>query len=205
MGLPSGPGMYVITCGDCLAHVGTSGGLAGRVRQLARLGTHRGSAEVLCAAFCTAKAPVVWWEELPDAPTARSREREFKNHYGEPPAPRSRHAVCVNGDRLREELVRAAGSDSWEAGFIDAVFKIGEKLELLFTPRFDAIWTSESRQVRGSKHRPAVRVWACEPPPSAAGTSVGRFAGPARGAAPLLLELRVLELQRAGVLAHSTA
>jgi hypothetical protein len=141
MGLPARPGLYVVTCGDCLAHVGTSGGLRGRVSSLARLGTHRGSAEVLCAAFCSEAAPLVWWEELTDVPTARGREREFKLFYGEPPSPRSKYADCVNGGRLMKALVEAAGRDSWEAGFIDAVFQIGEKLSLLFGPRFEESWS----------------------------------------------------------------
>jgi len=64
MGLPARPGLYVITCGDCMPHVGTSSSIGGRVRTLANLGTHRGSAEVLCAAFCAGEAPMVWWEEL---------------------------------------------------------------------------------------------------------------------------------------------
>lgn len=50
---------------------------AGRVRTLAGLGTHRGSAEVLCAAWCTQKAPVVWWQTVPDVVTARQRESTF--------------------------------------------------------------------------------------------------------------------------------
>lgn len=141
MGLPDRPGFYVVTCGDCLAHVGTSRRLARRVWQLASLGTHGGSDEVLCAAFCTKKAPVVWWGELPDDVAARSREREFKAHYGEPPAPRSKYAPCRNGARIRDELVRAAGCRSWEAGFIEAVFEIRSTLRLLFDSRFESVWT----------------------------------------------------------------
>src|SRR5689334_7835804 len=52
-GAPARPGVYVITCGDCVPHVGTSGNLQNRIRSLAALGNHRGSAEVLCAAYCT--------------------------------------------------------------------------------------------------------------------------------------------------------
>jgi hypothetical protein len=140
MGLPATPGLYAVTCGDCLCHVGTSGGLAARVRALAALGTHRGSAEVLCAAFCTGGAPMVWWEALPDVGTARQRERGFKRHYGEPPQPRATYGGCVNGSALLGRIVDAAGSDSWEAGFAEAVFRIGEKLSLLFHPRFAPIW-----------------------------------------------------------------
>jgi hypothetical protein len=36
--------------------------------------------------------------------------------------------------------VAAAGEDSWEAGYIEAVFAIGEKLNLLFQPRFQPVW-----------------------------------------------------------------
>lgn len=140
MGLPARPGLYVITCGDCMPHVGTSGRLSGRVRMLAALRTHRGSAEVLCAAFCTGEAPLVWWEEQPDAKTARERERAFKRHYGEPPQPRPDHQACVNGEVLLGRIVEAAGPDSWEAGFAEAVFAIGEMLSLLFQPRFAPIW-----------------------------------------------------------------
>ncbi len=40
-----------------------------------------------------------------------------------------------------DEFEKAAGEDSWEAGYIEAVFGIGEKLKLLFgTERFDPIW-----------------------------------------------------------------
>ena len=59
LSIPDRPGVYLITCGNCLAHVGTSGGLSGRLRTLARLGHHRGSTEVLCAAFCTQEPPLV--------------------------------------------------------------------------------------------------------------------------------------------------
>ncbi len=128
MGLPARPGLYVITCGDCVPHVGTSGRLSSRVRMLAALRTHRGSAEVLCAAFCTGEAPLVWWEEQPDAKTARERERAFKRHYGEPPQPRPDYQACVNGEVLLGRIVQAAGPDSWEAGFAEAVFAIGEML-----------------------------------------------------------------------------
>jgi len=48
--IPSSTGVYVVASGDCVSHIGTSGSLRGRVGQLAGLGTHRGSAEVLCAA-----------------------------------------------------------------------------------------------------------------------------------------------------------
>ncbi len=140
MGLPARPGLYVITCGGCMPHVGTSGRLSGRVRTLAALGTHRGSAEVLCAAFCTGAAPLVWWEEHADAVAARERERAFKRHYGEPPQPRPDYTGCVNGAALLGRIIEAAGHDSWEAGFAEAVFTIGERLRLLVQPRFAPVW-----------------------------------------------------------------
>jgi hypothetical protein len=140
MGLPASPGLYIVTCGDCMSHVGTSGSLRGRVGALASLGTHRGSAEVLCAAFCAGQLPMVWWEEQSSAMAAREREHAFKAHYGEPPQPRSRYERCVNGGELRNAIIAAAGRDSWEAGFASAVFLIGEKLSLLFRPKFAEIW-----------------------------------------------------------------
>jgi hypothetical protein len=123
-----------------MPHVGISGGIAGRVRTLAGLGNRRGSAEVVCAAWCTGEAPLVWWEELPDVATARERERAFKRHYGEPPQPRASYQRCVNGTALLERIIDATGSGSWEAGYAEAVFKIGEKLALLFVPRFSRVW-----------------------------------------------------------------
>ena len=57
MNLRAEPGVYVVSSGDCISHVGSSGRLADRVRTLAHLGTHRGSARVLCAAHCTGEAP----------------------------------------------------------------------------------------------------------------------------------------------------
>lgn len=142
--LPPTPGLYLVTCGDCLAHVGTSKDLRRRVRDLATLGNHRGSAEVLCAAFCTQQEPLVWWELHQNATIARQRESEFKDqrHYGEPPYPQLRYErSCKNGRRLKDYLVKAAGENSWEAGYIEAVFEIGEKLRLLFDKgEFESIW-----------------------------------------------------------------
>lgn len=137
--LPKAPGFYLVTCGDCLAHIGSSKSLAQRVRKLARLDTHRGSSEVLCGAFCSGDPPQLWWEECPES-DAELRERAFKKHYGEPPCPREKYGACKNGSRLRERLIESADRASYEAGYIDAVFDIGEKLQLLFHPRFERIW-----------------------------------------------------------------
>lgn len=46
----------------------------------------------------------------------------------------------MNGRELLTGIIEAAGPDSWEAGFAEAVFLIGEKLNLLFRPRFEPIW-----------------------------------------------------------------
>ena len=136
------PGLYLVTCGDCLAHVGTSKDLQSRVRQLATLGTHRGSAEVLCAAFCTKQEPLVRWEVHDTDKAAREREREFRAYYGEPPIPQAKYGEsCKNGRTLRNSLVEAAGRTSWEAGYMEAVFRIGEKLSLLFEQdKFGRVW-----------------------------------------------------------------
>lgn len=137
--LPPTPGVYVVASGTCVSHIGTSGSLRSRVGSLARLGTHRGSAEVLCGAYCTGETPHVWWLSL-DKTSAGAFERTMKAAHGEPPVPRNLHVGCVNGGQLRDDLIAAAGADSWEAGYVEAVFAIGEKLRLLFQPRFHPIW-----------------------------------------------------------------
>lgn len=138
--LPAAPGVYVVAAGDCLAHVGTSGNLRSRVRSLAALGTHRGSAEVVCAAYCTGSSPHVWWIETADVVGARRLEAELKRHYGEPPVPRAQYAACVNGRKIAQDFVAAAGAEAWEAGYAEALFAVGEKLSLLFQPRFARVW-----------------------------------------------------------------
>ena len=138
--VPSAPGVYIVASGACVSHIGTSGGLRSRLRSLATLGTHRGSVEVLCASYCTHEAPNVWWLTTPDIVAARVIERGLKLAAGEPPIPRAQFAGCVNGLRLQQDLIEAAGAQSWEAGYIEAVFAIGEKLKLLLGPRFDPIW-----------------------------------------------------------------
>lgn len=138
-GAPARPGVYVIAAGRCVPHIGTSGNLQNRIRTLAALGNHRGSAEVLCAAHCTREAPTVRWRETPTAPEARTIESALKR-LGEPPQPRARFVDCVNGTALRSTLVEAAGASSWEAGYVDALFEVGEQLHRLFVPRFHDLW-----------------------------------------------------------------
>lgn len=138
-GAPARPGVYVIAAGNCVPHIGTSGNLQTRIRTLAALGNHRGSTEVLCGAHCTQQAPTVRWRETATAAEARVIESGFKR-LGEPPQPRDRFHGCVNGIALRRALVEAAGASSWEAGFIDALFEVGEQLNRLFVPRFHDLW-----------------------------------------------------------------
>ena len=66
-------------------------------------------------------------------------ERALKG-FGEPPQPRDRFESCVNGQGSRHALVAAARADSWEAGYIEAVFDVGEQLQRLFVPRFIPLW-----------------------------------------------------------------
>jgi hypothetical protein len=139
MGLPKASGVYVVTCGRCLAHIGVSGNLRARVGTLARLGTHGGAGEVLCAAFCTGQRPQIWWRECDDSAAARE-ERALKAKYGEPPQPRQDFEACRNGGALRTALIGAAGAKTWEAGYIEAVFATGAHFNLLGTPRLLAVW-----------------------------------------------------------------
>lgn len=139
MRLPNVAALYIVMCGDCVAHVGTSSRLARRVGDLARLGAHGGSSEVLCAAFCTATEPVVWWKQCRSKMEADNLEGMIKDKRGEPPFP-EQYQNCKNGGELRDRLVRAAGPNTWEAGYIEAVFEIGQSLKLLFQKRFEGIW-----------------------------------------------------------------
>src|SRR5215472_4361279 len=70
MGLPDVPGLYIVTCADCLAHVETSRGRGTRVRELAKLGVHHGTSDVLCAIYCTRQPAVVRWQPLHHEPEA---------------------------------------------------------------------------------------------------------------------------------------
>lgn len=98
--IPTAPGVYVVASGDCVSHVGTSGNVRRRVRSLAVLGTHRGSAEVICAAYCTGVGPRVWWQPAADAVAARVVERGLKARLGEPPAPRESHTGAWMASRF---------------------------------------------------------------------------------------------------------
>lgn len=122
-----------------MPHIGTSGSLQSRIRGLAALGNHRGSAEVLCAAFCTGEHPMVRWHETGTALDARSVERQLKA-LGEPPQPREDFAGCVNGTALRNALISAAGPSTWEAEYIEALFDVGEQLHRMFDSRFERVW-----------------------------------------------------------------
>jgi hypothetical protein len=137
--VPPSPGVYIVASGDCVSHIGTSRSLRSRIASLAALGTHRGSAEVLCAAYCGKAAPIVWWRTV-EASEMTVLERQLKAAAGEPPTPRAPFSSCVNGIQLRDDLIGASGPESWEAGYVEAVFAIGEKLRLLFSPRFHAAW-----------------------------------------------------------------
>lgn len=138
-GAPPRPGAYVVICGECVPHVGTSGSIQSRLRTLASLGNHRGSAEVLCAAYCTGEPPMVQWIETANRVEASVTEVALKSH-GEPPQPRHQFGGCVSGGGLRAALIEAAGPASWEAGYIDALFDVGEQLHRLEQSSFASIW-----------------------------------------------------------------
>jgi hypothetical protein len=132
------PGVYVVSSGDCVSYIGGSGRLGDRVRTLAHLGTHRGSARVLCAAHCTGEAPQVWWSYTRSITRARTIEAELRQDYDRQFF--GAYLQCDLGGALRSALVDAVGRDSWCAGYIDAIFTIGEHLAYLSRPELAAAW-----------------------------------------------------------------
>jgi hypothetical protein len=137
--LPPSPGIYVVRSGNCISHIGKSRNIKRRVSQLLRLTNHRGSAEVLCVAFCTQKRPEIYYEIMkPKSEERTDRERELKKSLGEPPTPSSVYKSCKDGKELRTQLLRNA--DQWQSGYIDATFEIGEFLRNLFRCRFEDLW-----------------------------------------------------------------
>lgn len=138
MNLRAEPGVYVVSSGECISHIGSSGRLGDRVRTLAHLGTHRGSARVMCGAFCTGEAPQVWWSYTKSVARARGIEADLKleretKFFGA-------YLQCEDGDALRTALIEAVGPDSWSAGYIEAIFSIGEHLAFLDRQELAEAW-----------------------------------------------------------------
>jgi hypothetical protein len=138
MNLRAEPGVYVVSSGDCISYVGSSGRLADRVRTLAHLGTHRGTARVLCAAHCTGEAPQVWWAYTKSVARARGVEADLKleretRFFGA-------YLQCEDGDAIRGDLIAAAGADTWASGYIEALFSIGEHLAFLNRRELAPAW-----------------------------------------------------------------
>jgi hypothetical protein len=138
MRLRGEPGVYVVASGDSISHIGASGRLGDRVRTLAHLGTHRGSARVLCVAYCTGQAPQVWWTYTKSLSRARAIEAELKADYERQFL--GAHLECDLGGALRQALTDAVGPDSWEAGYVEALFSIGEHLAYLARPELAVAW-----------------------------------------------------------------
>lgn len=138
MRLRAEPGVYVVSSGECISHVASSGRLGDRVRTLAHLGTHPGSARVLCAAHCTGQAPQVWWSYTKSVARARAVEAELKLDYDRQFF--GAYLQCDAGSALRTALVDAVGHDSWCAGYIDAIFTIGEHFAYLSRRELSAAW-----------------------------------------------------------------
>lgn len=135
--LPARPGIYVVRSGRCISHIGKSGNIKRRVSQLARLTTHRGSAEVLCVAYCTQKPPQIYYEIMSPS-KGTIREETLKKTLGEPPTPRSKYESCKDGRELRIQLLENA--DRRQAGYIEAIFDVGELLRNVFRPNFQRVW-----------------------------------------------------------------
>jgi hypothetical protein len=139
--LPAGSfGSYVVSVGPVVAAIGAggsrTGAFASRVRSLAVLGNHRASRRVLCAAFCQQAPPLLWWR-LAERNGELTLESELKSVIGDPA---KTLPACHRAEPLKRALVEAAGEDTWEAGYVEAVLEIGERLELLFQPRLADLW-----------------------------------------------------------------
>jgi hypothetical protein len=139
-----GAAVYVIKSGSHIAAIGSSGRLSGRLSDLANLNAHRASARILCLAYCTRKAPTVTILDRFSAGTRKKvyedRERQRKSELGDPAKHIPGYDDCLGGKRLRDDLIKAVGNDSFEAGAIWTAFAIGEKLSLLFDERYRRAW-----------------------------------------------------------------
>jgi hypothetical protein len=132
------PGVYVVASGETVSYIGSSGRLGDRVRTLAHLGTHRGSARVLCVAHCTGVAPQVWWSYTKSVSRAKAVAEDLKNDYDR--VFLGDHLECDQGGALRRALGEAVGAGTWEAGYVDAIFSIGEHFAYLAHPELADAW-----------------------------------------------------------------
>lgn len=139
-----GAAVYMIKSGSYISAIGSSGRLSGRLSDLANLNAHRASARILCLAYCTHEAPRVTILDRFPAGTGKKvyedRETQRKDELGNPAKHIPGHDGCLRGKKLRDDLVKAAGKDSFEAGAIWTAFAIGEKLSLLFEERYRRAW-----------------------------------------------------------------
>jgi hypothetical protein len=134
------PAVYVVASGDAISHVGASGRLGDRVRTLAHLGSHKGSARVLCVAHCTGVAPQIWWSYTKSLTKARALETELKADYERQFL--GANLECDHGGALRGQLMDALGRESWTAGYVEAIFSIGEHFAYLARPELGPAWAT---------------------------------------------------------------
>ena len=84
--ISTSPGVYIVNSGDCISHIGEGGDIRSRTGTLRRLGTHRGSDEVLCGAYCTQRSPMIHWIVMKGSrQDRRKKETELRDLFGEPP------------------------------------------------------------------------------------------------------------------------
>jgi hypothetical protein len=93
---------------------------------------------VLCVAHCTGIAPQVWWSYTKSVTRARALEAELKADYDRQFL--GARLECDLGGALRAALVDAVGPDTWPAGYVDALFAVGEHLAYLARPELAAAW-----------------------------------------------------------------
>ena len=94
---------------------------------------------MLCAAHCTGEAPQVWWSYTRSITRARAIEAELqlRTTTASSSAPTS---SAISAGRCAARSSSAVGRDTWCAGYIDAIFTIGEHLAYLARPELAAAW-----------------------------------------------------------------
>lgn len=119
---PTTNGVYVVACGDCLAHVATATDLRARFSRLSKLSANTGGAHLVCVAWKTRSYPQVWYQTTTHPTVARRIENALRRKYHQPLRPLYLYGPAQNAKELHRAMIGAVAPGSWEAGYIDAIF-----------------------------------------------------------------------------------